>query len=61
MFEKDGVDIKHAFLLTNHLIENNYESLQTAVNTIKDFRKYQSKITVVDYKNVNEIIDSILT
>ena len=60
-FEEDSIEIKHAFLLTNHLIENNYESLQTAMSTIKDFRKYQSKITVVDYKNVNEIIDSIST
>lgn len=60
-FGEDGVDIKHAFLLTNHLIENNAESLQTAMGTLKDFRKYQNKITVVDYKSVNEIIDSILT
>jgi len=60
-FENDSIEIKHTFLLTNHLIENNYESLQTAMSTIKNFRKYQSEITVVDYKNVNEIIDSILT
>ena len=59
--ENDNVEIKHAFLLTNHLIENNSESLQTAISNLKDFKKYQSKITVIDYKNVNLIVDKILT
>jgi len=59
-FEEDNIEIKHAFLLTNHSIEINYESLQKATHKLKKFSKYQSKITVCDYKNVDEILDSIL-
>jgi hypothetical protein len=59
-FEEDNIEIKHAFLLTNHSIENNYEALQKAMNKLKKFSKYQSKITVRDYKNVDKILDSIL-
>lgn len=59
-FEEDNIEIKHAFLLTNHSIEINYESLQKATYKLKKFSKYQSKITVYDYKNVDEILDSIL-
>ena len=59
-FEEDNIEIKHAFLLTNHSIEINYEPLQKATHKLKKFSKYQSKITVCDYKNVDEILDSIL-
>jgi len=59
-FEEDNIEIKHAFLLTNHSIENNHESLQKATSKLKNYRNYQSKITVLDYKNVDKILNSIL-
>ena len=55
-FEQDNIEIKHSFLLTNHLSDTNFETIQKALN---GFKKYQNKITVVDYKNVKSIIESI--
>lgn len=55
----DGLIIERAFLLTNHLTKNNSESLQKALTTMKKHEE-GSSISVIDYTNVNEILDSIL-
>ena len=56
---RDGMIIEHAFLLTNHLIKDNSNSLQKALTTMKKHEE-TSSMSVVDYANVNEIVDSIL-